>query len=131
VSIGTNDLAQYVMAADRLNPQLSELCQPLQPPVLHAIAAVARAAERLGRPVAVCGEMAGDPALALLLVGLGVRELSMSPASIPTVKERLAAHSSAALRTLAAHLLQAATLEEARQLLDEQLGSAESQRASQ
>jgi phosphoenolpyruvate-protein phosphotransferase (PTS system enzyme I) len=131
VSIGTNDLAQYVMSADRLNPQLSELCQPLQPPVLHAIAAVARAAERLGRPVAVCGEMAGDPTLALLLVGLGVRELSMSPASIPTVKERLAAYSSAALRTLAARVLQAATLEEARQLLDEQLGSAESQSASQ
>ncbi|HZC78316.1 MAG TPA: putative PEP-binding protein, partial [Ktedonobacterales bacterium] len=131
VSIGTNDLAQYVMAADRLNPQLSELCQPLQPPVLHAIAAVAREAERLGRPVAVCGEMAGDPALALLLVGLGVRELSMSPASIPAVKERLAAYSSAALRTLAARVLQAATLQEARQLLDEQLGSAENHSAGQ
>jgi len=131
VSIGTNDLAQYVMAADRLNPQLSDLCQPLQPPVLHAVAAVARAAERLGRPVAVCGEMAGDPALALLLVGLGVRELSMSPASIPAVKEWLAAYSSSALRTLAARVLQAATLEEARKLLDEQLGSAESQSASQ
>lgn len=131
VSIGTNDLAQYVMAADRLNPQLSELCQPLQPPVLHAIAAVARAAERLGRPVAVCGEMAGDAALALLLVGLGVRELSMSPASIPAVKERLAAYSSAALRILAAHVLQAATLEEARQLLGEQLASAESHSADQ
>jgi phosphoenolpyruvate-protein phosphotransferase len=131
VSIGTNDLAQYVMAADRLNPRLGELCQPLQPPVLHAIAAVAREAQRLGRPVAVCGEMAGDPALALLLVGLGVRELSMSPASIPVVKERLAAYSSAALQALAARVLQAATLEEARQLLDEQLGSAEKQSLGQ
>src|SRR5258708_35687472 len=109
------------MAADRLNPQLSELCQPLQPPVLHAIAAVARAAERLGRPVAVCGEMAGDPALALLLVGLGVRELSMSPASIPAVKERLAAYSSAALRVPAARVAHAAPLQAAPQLPREQL----------
>jgi phosphoenolpyruvate-protein kinase (PTS system EI component) len=86
LSIGTNDLTQYVMAADRLNAHLAELCQPLQPAVLRALAAIAGQAARLGRHAGVCGEMAGDPRQALLLVGLGIGELSMAPASISAVK---------------------------------------------
>lgn len=116
-SIGTNDLTQYVMAADRLHPRLTALADPLQPAVLHAIAQVAQAAARFGRPVGVCGEMAGDPAQALLLVGLGVGELSMTPSSIPAVKEALAARTSAELRERAVAALQAETATQVQELL--------------
>jgi phosphoenolpyruvate-protein phosphotransferase len=109
-SIGTNDLAQYVMASDRLNPRLAALADARQPAVLRAIAQVAAAGRHADRPVAVCGEMAGDPKLAGLLVGMGVGELSMSPASIPAVKRALAAHALADLRELAASVLDAVTL---------------------
>lgn len=116
-SIGTNDLTQYVMAADRLNPHLAELCQPLQPAVLRALAAIAGQAARLGRHAGVCGEMAGDPQQALLLVGLGIGELSMEPASIPAVKEALAAYTLDELRSVAARAVAATTLAEVRQLV--------------
>lgn len=121
-SIGTNDLTQYVMAADRLNPQLASLCQPTQPAVLHAIATVAREARRVGRHVGVCGEMAGDARLGPLLVGLGVSELSMNPTSIPSVKEALAARTSEELRALAERVLQAVTRHEVERLLAEFYG---------
>lgn len=118
-SLGTNDLTQYVMAADRLNPAVSQLSQPTQPGVLHAIALVVESAHRIGRHVGVCGEMGGDPRLAPLLVGLGVDELSMTPASIPAVKEALAARTSDELRAMAERALQAATAAEVERLLDE------------
>jgi phosphoenolpyruvate-protein kinase (PTS system EI component) len=121
-SIGTNDLTQYVMAADRLNPQLAALCKPTQPAVLRAIAAVARAARKTGRHVGVCGEMAGDPRLAPLLVGLGIEELSMNPASIPRVKEALAARTRKTLTTLAERTLRAATVDEVEALVSDTLG---------
>jgi phosphoenolpyruvate-protein kinase (PTS system EI component) len=121
LSIGTNDLTQYVMAADRLNPRLASLCQPEQPAVLRAIAATAREATRLDRHVGVCGEMAADPPLALLLVGLGVRELSMAPASIPAVKQALASHTLDELRTLAVRALEATTVEEVRRIIHDAL----------
>jgi phosphoenolpyruvate-protein kinase (PTS system EI component) len=70
-SLGTNDLTQYVMAGDRLNPAMTDLLQPLQPAVIHAIATLVSAARLAQRHVAVCGEMAADPRIALLLVGLG------------------------------------------------------------
>jgi phosphoenolpyruvate-protein phosphotransferase len=117
LSIGTNDLTQYVMAADRLSPALTRLCQPIQPPVLRAIAATVAGAHRAGRHAGVCGEMAGDPRLAPLLVGLGVDELSMTPASIPAVKQALAAHTLTELRALAEHALRATTLNEVERLL--------------
>jgi multiphosphoryl transfer protein len=116
-SIGTNDLTQYVMAADRLNPRLADLCQPVQPAVLRAIAAIASTGRAAGRPVGVCGEMASDPSLALLLVGLGVDELSMNPASIPSVKATLAAHSLAEAQEFARQALQATTLAEVQQVI--------------
>ncbi|HEV8193124.1 MAG TPA: phosphoenolpyruvate--protein phosphotransferase [Ktedonobacterales bacterium] len=118
-SIGTNDLTQYVMAADRLNPQLVVLNDPAQPAVLRALAAVVRAARAAHRHVSVCGEMAGDPLLALLLVGLGVESLSMTPASIPGVKEALAAHTLAELQALAERATKLATVHEVRELLGE------------
>jgi phosphoenolpyruvate-protein phosphotransferase (PTS system enzyme I) len=85
-SVGTNDLIQYLLAADRLDPRVSAHYQPLHPAVLRLIQHVVEAAGRHGRPVSVCGEMAADPLCALALLGLGVRELSMSPAAIPRVK---------------------------------------------
>jgi phosphoenolpyruvate-protein phosphotransferase len=121
LSIGTNDLTQYVMAADRLNPALTALCQPLQPAVLRAIATIAREAERQGRHAGVCGEMAGDPPLALLLVGLGIRELSMAPASIAHVKAALAGHSLSELTAVAERALFAETAAEVQQVLADSL----------
>lgn len=117
-SIGTNDLAQYVMAADRLNPVLMGLNSPVQPAVLRAIARITEAARRAGRHVGVCGEMAGDPRLASLLVGLGVDELSMTPGSIPDVKEALAAHTYEELRSVAEQTLLATTVTGVQQVLD-------------
>jgi phosphoenolpyruvate-protein phosphotransferase len=121
LSIGTNDLTQYVMAADRLNPRLATLCQPEQPPVLRAIATIAHEATRLDRHVGVCGEMAADPTLALLLVGLGVRELSMAPASIPAVKQALASRTLDELRTLAVRALEARTVDEVQRTIHDAL----------
>ncbi len=111
-SLGTNDLAQYVMASDRLNPRLIELTDARQPAVLRAIAQAAAAGREAGRTVAVCGEMAGDPQLAGLLVGLGVNELSMSPASIVAVKQALAERAYTEYTALAARALAASTREE-------------------
>jgi phosphotransferase system enzyme I (PtsI) len=91
VSIGTNDLIQYLLAVDRTDPRVTALYQPLHPAVVRIIHHVVRAAEAAPLPVAVCGEMASSPLHALLLVGLGVRDLSMSPAAIPRVKAALRA----------------------------------------
>ena len=87
VSIGSNDLVQYLMAADRDNPKVSHLCQPLAPPVLHVLTDVIRACNQVGKPVTVCGEMAGQPKSFLLLLGMGLRRFSMSPALIPSIKQ--------------------------------------------
>ena len=88
-SVGTNDLSQYTMAAERGNPALAHLLEAAQEPVLKLIGATVAAAERHGRWVGVCGELAGDPEAAVRLVAIGVRELSMAPGRIPAVKERL------------------------------------------
>jgi phosphotransferase system, enzyme I, PtsP len=85
-SIGTNDLTQYLLAVDRNNTRVAGLYQTLHPAVLRAIRQVVEAAHQLGKPVSVCGEMAGDPAAVLALLGLGVDSLSMSVSSLPRVK---------------------------------------------
>ncbi len=87
VSIGTNDLVQYLMAADRDNPKVSHLCQPLAPPVLRLLASVIRTCNDANKPVTVCGEMAGQPRAFVLLLGMGLRDFSMSPAFIPSIKQ--------------------------------------------
>ncbi len=86
LSIGTNDLIQYLLAVDRSDPRVSRHYQPLHPAVLKTLRAVVEAGARHRTEVAVCGEMASDPFLALVLLGLGVRDLSMTPAAIPRVK---------------------------------------------
>ncbi len=88
-SIGTNDLIQYTLAIDRGNRALAPLASPFHPAILRMIRQVARAAAPLGVPVALCGAMASDPLAAVLLVGLGLRELSMEAAAIPEIKEAL------------------------------------------
>lgn len=87
VSIGSNDLIQYVMAADRDNPKVAHLCEPFNPPVLRLLEYVLRVCHAEGRPVTLCGEMAGRPRCVLPLMGMGLRRLSMSPAFVPTIKE--------------------------------------------
>jgi phosphotransferase system enzyme I (PtsI) len=88
-SIGTNDLVQYTLAIDRGNRSLAPLASPFHPAILRMIRQVVRAAEPCGIPVALCGAMASDPLAAVLLVGLGVRELSMEAAAIPEIKEAI------------------------------------------
>jgi phosphoenolpyruvate-protein phosphotransferase len=90
LSIGTNDLTSYVLAADRNNPRLDYLYDELHPAVLRLVGSVVAAAGRAGRSVSVCGELAGDPDALGLLVGLGVRRLSVSPPLIPAVKHAIA-----------------------------------------
>ena len=87
VSIGSNDLVQYLMAADRDNPKVSHLCQPLSPAVLIVLRNVIRACDDHGIPVTVCGEMAGQPKSFLILLGMGLRRFSMSPAFVPSIKQ--------------------------------------------
>ena len=94
LSIGTNDLTQYVMAADRLSSDLAHLTDPWQPAVLQLIARTAEAGQRAGKPVGVCGEAAAHPLLAVALVGMGVTSLSMAPAAVRAVGAQLSAVSS-------------------------------------
>ncbi|MFN2166899.1 MAG: phosphoenolpyruvate--protein phosphotransferase [Anaerolineae bacterium] len=118
-SIGTNDLTQYMMAADRTNARTAGLASVLQPAVIHAIHAAVDAAHAAGIEAAVCGEMAGDPLLAPLLVGLGVDELSASGAAIPQVKARLRGLAEEEVRALARQALTLTTAAEMRSLVEE------------
>lgn len=101
VSIGSNDLVQYLMAADRDNPKVSHLCQPLSPAVVRVLSDVIAACRRADKAVSLCGEMAGQPRAFLLLFGMGLRSFSMSPAFVPTIKD-LVSHLSVA-RTVEIH----------------------------
>ncbi len=85
-SVGTNDLIQYVFAADRDNPDVSRLYQPLHPALLRLLARAVDAAAAAGRPISICGDMAADPAYTWVLLGLGFRQLSMAPRAIANVK---------------------------------------------
>ncbi len=90
-AIGTNDLTMFTLAIDRANDQVAYLYNPLHPAILRLIQFTAAAARRGNIPLSVCGEIAGDPRYTALLIGLGIRELSMTPSNIPRVKQRLRA----------------------------------------
>ncbi|MEU1282137.1 phosphoenolpyruvate--protein phosphotransferase [Streptomyces sp. NPDC005805] len=114
LSIGTNDLAQYAFAADRMLGSLAGLLDPWQPALLDLVRTAAAAGAAHGRPVGVCGEAAADPLLALVLVGLGVTSLSTAPACLPEVRAALAAHTLDTCRRLAGLALSASDAETAR-----------------
>jgi phosphoenolpyruvate-protein phosphotransferase (PTS system enzyme I) len=111
-TIGTNDLIQYCLAVDRADERVSRLYQPLHPAILRMILMVRRAASRQRIPVSLCGEMASDPALLTLLVGLGLTEFSMTPGAIPVAKQVLAELRSDELRALARRVLRLATVDD-------------------
>ncbi|ERH10875.1 MAG: phosphoenolpyruvate--protein phosphotransferase [halophilic archaeon J07HX64] len=117
LSIGTNDLTQYVMAADRENDAVADLHDPLHPAVLRTIEQTVTAAHDAGAWVGMCGEMAGDPALTRLLVGLGLDELSMSATTVPAVKKQLSNTETGTARTLAEEALSCDTHTAVRDLL--------------
>jgi phosphoenolpyruvate-protein phosphotransferase (PTS system enzyme I) len=104
-SIGTNDLIQYTLAIDRGDEAVSHLYDPLHPAVVQLVGTAIATAQRAGKPIAVCGEMAGEVGLARMLVGLGLREFSMHPANILRVKQRLLQTDAAACTHFAARMM--------------------------
>lgn len=116
-SLGTNDLTQYVMAADRLDARLSDLTDSWHPAVLRAIALAANSATALARPLGVCGEAAADPHLAAVLVGLGVSSLSMAPVALSEVRGFLASVDRAACIEASQIALGASSADEARAMV--------------
>lgn len=112
LSIGTNDLIQYVLAVDRNNRKVSPLYQPLHPAVLGSIAQCVQAARAAGKPISMCGEMAADPMATLVLLGLGMDELSMEPFFIPVIKQLIRSVAYASAVDLAQQVLELATVRE-------------------
>jgi phosphocarrier protein FPr len=111
-SIGTNDLAQYIMAADRDNAAVANLVNPYQPAVLRAIRETVEAGHANGIKVSLCGEMAGDLKATALLIGLGIDALSMTPTAIPIVKERIRRLELTEAKRIAAMALEMSSAEE-------------------
>lgn len=105
-SIGTNDLIQYLMAVDRLNDRVAHLYEPAHPAVLRTLKLIIDEANRLGKPVSVCGEIAGDPIYASLLLGMGATSLSLTSSMLPEVKYFVRKIKSADARALVAEVLQ-------------------------
>jgi phosphotransferase system enzyme I (PtsI) len=118
-AIGTNDLIQYCLAVDRTDDRVSSLYEPLHPAILRMLRGVARAGRRRGIRVSVCGEMAADPVLLAMLVGLGITEFSMSPTAIPLAKHVLRDLNAADATRTAARALKASTAAEVEQRLIE------------
>jgi phosphotransferase system enzyme I (PtsI) len=123
LTIGTNDLIQYTLAVDRTDDRVSEFYEPLHPAVLRLIRMVRRAATRHRIPVSLCGEMASDPALLGLLIGLGLTEFSMTPAAIPMARQAVRDIRFDQARALASHALMLGTAEEIEKYLFEALAT--------
>lgn len=121
-SIGTNDLTQYVLAADRGNAHVAQIYNPFHPAVLRLIRRTIQAGQQEGIPVDMCGEMAGNPYAAVLLIAMGISGLSMSAASIPRVKEKLRSITVAKARELLAAVLEMEDAVRIEQYLREALG---------
>ena len=111
-SIGTNDLIQYLLAADRNNPKVAHLYEALHPAVISAIAEVVNVARGADKEVCICGEMASDPLAALLLVGIGLDEMSLSPLFIPVVRKVVRAVDYQTARLVAREILQMTSVQE-------------------
>jgi phosphoenolpyruvate-protein phosphotransferase (PTS system enzyme I) len=117
LSVGSNDLIQYCLAADRIDGRVSHLYEPLHPAVLRMLRFAVRVARRHRRALALCGEMAADPRLLPLLIGLGIREVSMRPAAIPSAKRVILSLRADESRTLALRAMNCATAMEVNRLL--------------
>lgn len=121
ISIGSNDLIQYLAAADRDNPKVAHLCEPLNPAIFKVLQMVLDACRRTGTPVTLCGEMAGQPRAVLALFGMGLRRFSMSPAFVPTIKALLASVTTSQAERFAHQVLQLKTSDEIRSYLTARL----------
>lgn len=121
LSIGTNDLIQYILAVDRSNRKVAGLYEPLHPAVLAALAHVIEVAKRQGKRVGMCGEMAGDPLCTLLLLGMGLDEFSMESLFIPVIKKIIRSVTYQAAKTSAQIVLQMDTVGEIKKYLFEQM----------
>jgi phosphotransferase system enzyme I (PtsI) len=121
VSIGSNDLVQYLMAADRDNPKVSALCEPLSPAVLKVLDHVIRACGQAQKSVTVCGEMAAMPRCCVLLLGMGLRQFSMSPAFVPTIKELFRRLTRDRAERILSQVLKLRTVAQITRFMDEQL----------
>jgi phosphoenolpyruvate-protein phosphotransferase len=117
ISIGSNDLIQYVMAADRDNPKVAHLCEPFSPAVMKLLSQVIQACAARGKPVTLCGEMAGRPRCFLPLFGMGLCRLSMSPAFVPPLKEMVRRTTREIAQKIARQVLQMKTQGEIRSFL--------------
>ena len=121
ISIGSNDLVQYLMAADRDNSKVSHLCEPLSPAVIKLLNLVFESSRKSGIPVTLCGEMAAQPRSFLVLFGLGLRKFSMSPAFVPAIKNLLSQVTTSQAERFAHHVLQFKTSEEIRHYMSDRL----------
>ena len=119
LAIGTNDLTMYTLAIDREDEQVSHLFNPLHPAVLQLIQITLQAAHRSKKPISICGEIAGDPRFAPLLIGLGVRELSMTSQNLPRVKQRIRALKTGPATRRAMAILDQTDEDQVQRLLDD------------
>ncbi len=124
LSIGTNDLTQYLLAVDRNNSRVADLYDALHPAVLQAMIQVVEAARKHAKPVSVCGEMAGDPAAAVLLLGMGMDSLSMSVSSLPRVKWMIRNFTRSRARQLLEEVLEMEDVRAIREHLNQALDAA-------
>ncbi len=131
LSVGTNDLAQYLLATDRNNPKVSARLDPCHPALLRALRQIVQESRRSKKPVTVCGEMASDPGCALLLLGMGFDGLSISAAGIPRVKWAIRSVPASSMVTLARRALRLDRPELVRRLLDDALRDAGLERLRQ
>ena len=121
MSIGTNDLIQYILAVDRSNRKVASLYEPLHPAVLSALSSTIEAGKREGKRIAMCGEMAGDPLSALLLLGMGLEEFSMGSLYVPVVKKAIRSISYQTAKATAEIVLEMDTMSEIKRYLFNQM----------
>ena len=118
-SIGSNDLCQYLTAADRMNPAVAQYCRSSHPAIYRAIAMTIQAFRKENKPLSICGELGGDKNAAYVLVGMGMRKLSMSIHAVPGVKQMLSRYELPYLETLAEAVLQCANADEVERCMGE------------
>lgn len=123
LSLGTNDLIQYLLAVDRANKQVAYLYQPLHPAVLRVLVQVTEMAAAAAKPLEVCGEMAANPVYAAVLLGLGITQLSMTPTAVPLVKDAIRAIEIKTMRQIMHKAINLSTAHEVEVFLCEELAN--------